>query len=67
MLEYLLSLVKESDRLVLQLAFINDLKGKDLAAALGISEGSAYTRKHRALTRLKKAYIQANPNCQEDK
>ena len=67
MLEYLLSLVNESDRQVLQLAFVDDLKGKDLAAALKVSEGSAYTRKHRALTRFKKAYIQANLNCQEDK
>ncbi|GAB4525697.1 MAG: hypothetical protein Tsb0014_05250 [Pleurocapsa sp.] len=67
MLEYLLSLVNESDRQVLKLAFIDDLNGEDLAAALGVSEGSAYTKKHRALTRLKKAYIQANPSFQEDK
>ena len=67
MLEYLLSLVNGSDRRVLQLAFVDDFNGKDLAAALSVSEGTAYTRRHRALTRLKQAYIQANLNCQEDK
>ena len=67
MLEHLLSLVNERDRQVLELAFINDLNGKDLAAALGVSEGAAYTKKSRAIARLKKAYTQKNPDCQEGK
>lgn len=61
MVEYLLSFVKDSDREVLQLAFIDGLDGQTLAAALGISLGAAYTKKHRALERLRKAYIQSNP------
>ena len=67
MLEYLLSLVRSGDRQILKLAFIDDLDGKDLAAALGVSAGTAYTKKYRAIARLKKAYIQANPNSQEGK
>ena len=67
MLEDLLSLVNQSDRKILKLAFIDDLNGKNLAAALGVSEGNAYTKKHRALTKLKKAYIQTNSDCQGDK
>ena len=67
MLEHLLSLVGERDRLVLKLAFIDDLNGKDLAAALGVSEGAAYTKKSRAIATLKKAYTQKNPDCQEGK
>ncbi|MDJ0635549.1 MAG: sigma-70 family RNA polymerase sigma factor [Xenococcaceae cyanobacterium MO_188.B29] len=67
MLEYLLSLANESDRQVLKLAFIDDLRGKDLAAALGVSEGSANTKKSRAIARLRKAYTQANPDFQEGK
>lgn len=67
MMEYLLSLVNESDRVVLKLAFIDDLNGKDLAAALGVSNGAAYTKKNRAISRLKKAYTQANPDFQEGK
>ena len=67
MLEYLLSLVNESDRQILKLAFIDDLDGKSLAAALGVSEGAANVRKSRALDRLRKAYTQENPDCQEGK
>lgn len=67
MLEYLLSLVNEHDRQILKLAFIDDLNGKDLAAALGVSEGTAYTKKSRAINRLRKAYTQANQDIQEGK
>ena len=67
MLEHLLSLVSEHDRLILKLAFIDDLNGKDLAAALSVSEGAANVRKSRAIARLKKAYTQKNPDCQEGK
>lgn len=60
MLDYLLSLVDESDRQLLHFVFIEELDGKSLAAKLGITEGAAYTRKNRAITRLKKAYFQDN-------
>ena len=66
-LEKLLSLVNESDRQILRLAFIDDLNGKDLAAALGISEGAAYTKKSRAIAKLRKAYTQENPDVREGK
>ena len=61
----LLSLLTEGDRQVLELAFIDDLNGKDLAANLVVSEGAAYTKKSRAIARLRKAYTQANPDYQE--
>ena len=67
MLEYLLSLVDERDRQILKLAFIDDFNGKDLAAALGVSTGTAYTKKNRAIARLKKAYTQENQDSQEGK
>lgn len=59
MVEYLLSLVEGNDREILKLAFIDDLDGKNLAAALGTTEGAAYTKKHRAIARLRQAYIKA--------
>lgn len=65
MLEYLLSLVKESDREVLKLAFVDRLDGKSLAAALGTTEGAAYTKKHRAIERLRQAYAQATQEREE--
>ena len=67
MLQYLLSLVNENNRQVLKLAFVDDLNGKDLAAALGVSKGTAYTKKNRAIARLKKAYTQANLDFKEGK
>jgi RNA polymerase sigma factor (sigma-70 family) len=54
----LLSLVKDSDREVLELAFEHGLRGQDLAAKLGISEGAAWVRLSRAIARLREAYIQ---------
>lgn len=57
-LEDLLSLVKDSDREVLELAFVEGLRGKDLAAKLGISEGAAWMRQGRAIGRLREAYLQ---------
>lgn len=66
-LEKLLSLVNESDRQILRLAFIEDLSGKDLAAALGISEGAVYTKKSRAIAKLRKAYTQKNSDDREGK
>ena len=66
-LEKLLSLVNKSDRHILRLAFIDEFDGKRLAAALGISEGTANTRKSRAINKLRKAYTQRNPDYQEGK
>lgn len=65
MLEYLLSLATDSDRQVLQLAFVDGLNGKSLAAALGTTEGAAYTKKHRALERLRQAYARTNQDLEE--
>ena len=56
----LLSLVKEDDRKILHLAFIEGLRGKALAAHLGISEGAAITRTSRAIARLREAYFEAS-------
>lgn len=55
----LISLVNNVDRLVLSLAFKQNLNGKDLAAALGISEGAAYVRLSRAISRLRKVYLKS--------
>lgn len=65
MLEHLLSLVKDSDREVLKLAFVDDLNGKSLAAALGTTLGNAYVRKSRAIEELRQAYIQATQAQEE--
>jgi RNA polymerase sigma-70 factor (ECF subfamily) len=54
----LLSLVKDNDREVLELAFVHGLRGKALAAKLGINEGAAWVRLSRAIARLRDAYIQ---------
>ena len=56
----LLSLVKDEDRKILHLAFIEGLRGKALAAHLGISEGAALTRTSRAIARLREAYFEAS-------
>jgi RNA polymerase sigma factor (sigma-70 family) len=53
----LLSLVNEEDRKILNLAFIEGLRGKALAAELGISEGAAWARTSRAIARLREAYF----------
>jgi RNA polymerase sigma factor (sigma-70 family) len=60
----LISLVNEADRLVLSLAYTDNLRGKDLAATLGISEGAAYVRLSRAVSRLREAYL-INENLEE--
>jgi DNA-directed RNA polymerase specialized sigma24 family protein len=56
----LLSLVKEEDRKILHLAFVEGLRGNALAAHLGISEGAALTRTSRAIARLREAYFEAS-------
>jgi DNA-directed RNA polymerase specialized sigma24 family protein len=55
-MDELLSLVSDKDQEVLRLAAIDGLRGKSLANRLQISEGAAYTRLNRALTRLAQAY-----------
>lgn len=57
-LDDLLSLVHGRDREILRFAFSDGLKGKSLAAALGITEGAAYTGLSRALSKLREAYAQ---------
>ncbi len=52
----LLELVSQKDREVLRLAVVEDLSGRDVAARLGVSEGAANVRLHRALGRLRTAY-----------
>jgi RNA polymerase sigma-70 factor (ECF subfamily) len=55
-LNELLSLVSTPDQEVLRLSVVEDLSGRDVATRLGISEGAAYVRLHRALEHLRAAY-----------
>lgn len=57
--EELLSLVGGGSRRVLRLALVEGLKGKALAAELGIREGSAHVALNRAKTQLREAYYEA--------
>lgn len=52
----LLDLVSPADQELLRYAFVEDLRGPGLAAALGIKEGAARVRLSRALSRLAAAY-----------
>lgn len=63
----LLSLVSDSDQEVLRLAFEGNLRGKSLAAELGISEGAAWARLSRAIKRLREAYAQSEQEFEEGK
>ena len=65
MLEYLLSLVNDSYREILKLAFVDGLDGESLAAALGTTVGAAYTKKSRAIAQLRQAYAQSNKSSEE--
>jgi RNA polymerase sigma factor (sigma-70 family) len=65
MLEYLLSLVNDSHREILKLAFVDGLDGESLGAALGITAGAAYTKKSRAISQLRRAYAQSNQSSEE--
>ena len=62
----LLSLVQSSDQQILELAYVDGLGGKDLAAALGISEGAAWTRLSRARARLRNAYLRSEQASEGD-
>jgi RNA polymerase sigma-70 factor (ECF subfamily) len=53
----MLALVSPDDQHVLRLAILNDMNGDALAAALGITPGAARVRLHRALNRLRAAYV----------
>ena len=53
----MLSHVSESDRQVLRLAILHDLNGKELASELDITPGAARVRLHRALNRLREAWL----------
>jgi RNA polymerase sigma factor (sigma-70 family) len=55
-LEDLLGLVSDQDQEVLRLSVVEDRSGRDVAAHLGITEGAANVRVHRALGRLSKEY-----------
>lgn len=57
--EELLSLVGDRSRRVLWLALVEGLKGKALAAKLGIREGSAHVALNRAKKELREAYHEA--------
>jgi RNA polymerase sigma factor (sigma-70 family) len=54
--EDLISSLDENDRRVLTLHFVERLEGAELAAALGISVGAAYTRLSRAKNRLRQQF-----------
>jgi RNA polymerase sigma factor (sigma-70 family) len=52
----LLAMVSQEDSMVLTLALLHDLDTQSLARELGISDGAARVRLHRALKRLRKAW-----------
>ncbi len=64
-LDELLSLVGETDREVLRLVFIEGLRGKSLAAELGVSEGAAWARTSRAIAKFRKAYLHSEQTGQK--
>ncbi len=53
----LLSLVSSDDQLILRLAFLEDFERDALARRLGVTSGAARVRLHRALGRLRAAWI----------
>ncbi|MDQ2902744.1 MAG: sigma-70 family RNA polymerase sigma factor [Chloroflexota bacterium] len=53
----LLSLVSEEDQQVLRLAFLEDFGREALAQRLGVTTGAARVRLHRALVRLRAAWV----------
>lgn len=53
----LLSLVSVDDQQILRLAFLEDFAREALARQLGVTEGAARVRLHRALARLRAAWI----------
>jgi RNA polymerase sigma factor (sigma-70 family) len=55
--ETLLGLVDGEDRELLRLAFVQDFEREAIARRLGISAGAARVRLHRALQRLRRAFL----------
>ena len=62
---YLLGLVSPEDRRVLQLAILYDLDGEQLAQALGTTPVAARVRRHRAMNRLRDAWLR-QPGSREE-
>jgi RNA polymerase sigma-70 factor (ECF subfamily) len=63
----LLKQARDADQEILKLAFVEDLRGKALAAKLGIREGTAYTRLSRAIARVRHVYEQNQQKNEEVK
>jgi len=61
----MLSLVSVEDRHVLRLALLHDLDGQMLAQALGVLPSTARSRLHRALARLRTAWVQHERQVKE--
>ena len=64
--EDLLSLVKENDRTVLRLAYVDGMGEADLAAVLNVSQGAAAMRLSRARKRLFEAYQKSDYVVRKD-
>lgn len=62
----LLDLVSPSDQIVLTYRFVHNLRGDELAAALGIKPGAARVRLSRAIARLSSEYHRAERAGKED-
>lgn len=60
----MLALVSPEDAQVLRLALFHDLDTQAIARELGVSPGAARVRLHRALKRLRKAWLQRKTNAQ---
>ncbi|HLX41596.1 MAG TPA: sigma-70 family RNA polymerase sigma factor [Ktedonobacteraceae bacterium] len=63
----LLSLVSIGDQQILRLALLEDFEGEALARRLGITSGATRVRLHRALHRLRTAWIAQQNNMQRGK
>ena len=61
----MLSLVSAEDRHILRLAILYDLDGQVLAHALGVQPSTARSRLHRALARLRAAWIRHEQHTKE--
>ena len=64
-LEDLLSLVNDNDCIILQLVYVNDMSGQEVAAALNITEAAALMRLSRARSRLYDAYCKSEKLARE--
>lgn len=61
----MLALVSAEDRQVLQLAFLHDMNGQMLAAALAVPPSTARSRLHRAIARLRLAWARHEEQTKE--